>query len=80
MRLFMVIEAISSAIKIVGSQKKLAEACGVKQPTVWAWLHGKKKASANNAIRIEKATNGEVQAYQIRPDMPELFPHPNNAA
>lgn len=76
----MVINPIKSAIKIVGSQQKLADACGVKQPTVWAWLHGKKKASANNAVRIEKATNGEVRAYQIRPDLPELFPHPDNAA
>lgn len=76
----MVINSIKSAIEIVGSQQKLADACGVKQPTVWAWLHGKKKASANNAVRIEKATNGEVQAYQIRPDLPELFPHPDTAA
>lgn len=76
----MVNKAISAAIKIIGSQQKLADACGVKQPTVWGWLHGKKKASANNAVRIEKATNGEVQAYQVRPDLPELFPHPNNAA
>lgn len=36
-------EAIDAAIKIVGSQLKLAEACNVKQPSVWAWLHGKKK-------------------------------------
>ncbi|AVG34848.1 helix-turn-helix domain-containing protein [Enterobacter asburiae] len=75
----MVNKAISSAIGIVGSQQKLAEACGVRQPTVWAWLHGKKKASASNAIRIERATNGEVQAYEIRPDLPDLFPHPNHA-
>lgn len=75
----MVNKAISSAIEIVGSQQKLAEACGVRQPTVWAWLHGKKKASANNAIRIERATNGEVQAYEVRPDLPDLFPHPSHA-
>ncbi|HEB4875700.1 TPA: helix-turn-helix domain-containing protein [Kluyvera ascorbata F0526] len=76
----MVNNVINSAIEIAGSQKKLANSCGVSQPTVWAWLHGKKKVSAQNAARIEKATNGEVQAYQIRPDLPELFPHPDNAA
>ncbi|WP_440863041.1 transcriptional regulator [Symbiopectobacterium purcellii] len=73
-------EAIDEAIKIVGSQLKLAAACNVKQPSVWAWLHGKKKTSPTNAKRIEKVTKGRVLAYQIRPDLPELFPHPEQAA
>ena len=76
----MVNKAINAAIEIVGSQQKLAEACGVKQPSVWAWLHGKKKVSAENAKRIELATEGNVPAYQIRPDLSDLFPHPNQAA
>ncbi|WP_370905980.1 helix-turn-helix domain-containing protein [Citrobacter koseri] len=76
----MVNNAINSAIEIVGSQQKLADACEVSQPTVWAWLHGRKKASAQNAVRIEKATSGKIRAYQIRPDLTELFPHPNSAA
>lgn len=76
----MVNKAINEAIEFVGSQKKLAEACGVKQPSVWAWLHGKKKVSAENAKRIEVATNGNVPAYQIRPDLSELFPHPSKPA
>lgn len=75
----MVNKAIKSAIGIVGSQQKLALACEVKQPSVWAWLHGKKNVSAENAMRIEKATNGAIPAYQIRPDLPDLFPHPVNA-
>jgi DNA-binding transcriptional regulator YdaS (Cro superfamily) len=73
-------KAINSAIECVGSQQKLAEACGVKQPSVWAWLHGKKKVSAENAKRIEMATNGNVPAYMIRPDLTDLFPHPTQAA
>ncbi|MDF7650777.1 helix-turn-helix domain-containing protein [Erwiniaceae bacterium L1_54_3] len=72
----MVNEAIKQAIEIVGSQQKLAVACKVKQPSVWAWLHGKKKVSAENAKRIENATGGEIPAYQIRPDLADLFPHP----
>ncbi|EHL80583.1 transcriptional regulator [Citrobacter portucalensis] len=76
----MVNKAINAAIEIVGSQQKLADACGVKQPSVWAWLHGKKKVSAENAKRIELATEGNVPAYQIRPDLSDLFPHPNQAA
>jgi len=76
----MVNKAIKSAIDFVGSQQKLAVACDVKQPSVWAWLHGKKKVSAENAKRIEKATNGNVPAYQIRPDLKDLFPHPEQVA
>lgn len=76
----MVNKAINLAIECVGSQQKLAEACGVKQPSVWAWLHGKKKVSAENAKRIEMATNGNVPAYQIRPDLTDLFPHPTQVA
>ena len=72
----MVNKAINSAIEFVGSQQKLADACGVKQPSVWAWLHGKKKVSAEKAKRIELATDGNVPAYQIRPDFSDLFPHP----
>ncbi|HEM6838329.1 TPA: helix-turn-helix domain-containing protein [Citrobacter koseri] len=75
----MVNKAINSAIEFVGSQQKLADACGVKQPSVWAWLHGKKKVSAENAKRIELATDGNVPAYQIRPDLSDLFPHPKQA-
>lgn len=76
----MVNQAIKRAIDIMGSQKKLAEACEVKQPSVWAWLHGKKKVSPENAKCIEVATGGEVLAHQVRPDLTKLFPHPEQAA
>ncbi|TKI03552.1 transcriptional regulator [Martelella alba] len=76
----MVNKVINEAITAVGSQQKLADACGVKQPSVWAWLHGKKKVSAANAKRIEKATNGTIPAYLIRPDLSDLFPHPDKVA
>ncbi|UIN00045.1 transcriptional regulator [Yersinia ruckeri] len=72
----MINEAIKSAVDMLGNQQKLADACGVKQPSVWFWLHGKKRVSAKNAKRIENATNGKVPAYLIRPDLPDVFPHP----
>lgn len=75
----MINQLISSAVKIAGSQQKLADACGVKQPSVYAWLHKKKRVSPENAKRIEIATNGVVKAYEIRPDLKELFPHPDAA-
>ncbi|HHY8985773.1 TPA: transcriptional regulator, partial [Escherichia coli] len=66
--------AIKTAINIVGSQKKLGAACEVSQQAVYKWLHNKAKVSAENAKRIEMATNGSVPAYLIRPDLSALFP------
>ena len=73
-------KVIQAAISELGSQKKLADACGVAQPTVWAWLHCKKNVSAENAKSIEIATAGKIQAYQVRPDLKDLFPHPEQTA
>lgn len=74
----MVNKAIEKAIQFVGSQKKLAIHVGVSQPNVWSWLHNKKRVSPENVNAIVEATNGAVKAYEIRPDLPQLFPHPIN--
>ena len=60
--------AIKTAINIVGSQKKLGAACEVSQQAVYKWLHNKAKVSPEHV-------GGVVKAYQIRPDLPKLFPH-----
>ena len=67
--------AIKKAISIVGSQAKLAKACGKTQTSVWKWLHNKSEVSPEIVPLIVKATNGTVKAYEIRPDLPMLFPH-----
>lgn len=67
---------IKTAIEIVGTQKKLAEACGVTQAAVQKWSCGKAKVAPVNVTSLVKATNGEIQAHQIRPDLPNLFPNP----
>lgn len=71
---------IKTAIAIVGTQKELAQACGVSQAAVQKWLHNKAKVAPQNVASLVKATNGEIKAHQIRPDLPTLFPHPNKAA
>lgn len=71
---------IKTAIGIVGTQKSLAEACGVTQAAVQKWLHGKTKVAPENVKAVVQATGGAVQGYQIRPDLPDLFPHPEKAA
>lgn len=67
--------AIKRAISIAGSQHKLAKACGKTQTSVWKWLHNKADVRAELVPLIVEATNGAVKAYEIRPDLPKLFPH-----
>ncbi|HCE8967044.1 helix-turn-helix domain-containing protein [Klebsiella pneumoniae] len=71
----MISEPIDKAIGCTGSQDALAKQCGVSQATVWKWRHGK-RVKAEHVLKIVAAANGQVAAYEIRPDLPELFPHP----
>lgn len=71
---------IKTAIAIVGTQKELAQACGVSQAAVQKWLHNKAKVAPQNVASLVRATNGQIKAHQIRPDLPTLFPHPGKAA
>lgn len=71
--------AVEKAIAIAGSQKELAKRCGKAQSTICDWLNGKKQISPVHVPVLVKAIDGEIQAYEFRPDLPELFPHPDNA-
>lgn len=71
---------IKTAITIVGTQKGLAEACGVTQAAVQKWLHNKAKVAPKNVKSLVEATGGVIQGYEIRPDLPDLFPRPVKAA
>ncbi|MDC9623888.1 helix-turn-helix domain-containing protein [Xenorhabdus sp. XENO-7] len=64
-------KVIQKAIRIAGSQKKLADLCNVKQPTVWRWLHGG-GIDARFVMPIVRATNGMIQPCDIRPDLADL--------
>ena len=70
---------IQKAVDILGSQAALARACGVSQPAVFHWLNGR-RVKADHVMSIVKATGGAVLPYQIRPDLPDTFPHPNDRA
>lgn len=67
--------AIKKAVDALGSQAALARACGVSQPAVFRWLNGR-RVKADYVMAIVNATHGKVKAYEIRPDMPDTFPHP----
>ncbi|MDC9622113.1 helix-turn-helix domain-containing protein [Xenorhabdus sp. XENO-7] len=71
---------IEKAIKLWGSQKRFAEHIGKAQSTVSDWLTGKKRISPENVVIIVEATNGAVQAHELRPDLPKVFPPPEIGA
>lgn len=62
-------ELIETAISQMGSQAKLAEACGVKQQSIWQ-AKDSGRVSAELAVLIEAATGGKVRAVELRPDLP----------
>jgi DNA-binding transcriptional regulator YdaS (Cro superfamily) len=70
---------IQRALSIVGSQKRLADECGVSQPAVHKWLNGG-LVSPEKVKAIVNATGGKIKAHEIRPDLPDLFPNPDQAA
>ena len=62
-------EHILRAVEISGGQAKLAEACHVTQAAVSKWARGESVISAENALRVERATGGMVTAHDLRPDV-----------
>ncbi len=51
------------------TQTEFARRIGRTQGAVSQWLRCATKVSAENAIRIEKATGGAVTAAELRPDV-----------
>ncbi|WP_420497547.1 transcriptional regulator [Xenorhabdus griffiniae] len=68
--------AVRKAVSLFGSQSGLARKIGVTQGAVWKWVNGLKKISPENVVLIVEATNGAVQAHELRPDLPKVFPPP----
>ncbi len=64
---------VKRAIDLLGSQTKLAQACGSKQQHVWNWLH-RDDVPIERAIQIEVITNGEVTKEELRPDFFNAMP------
>ncbi|MDE1495096.1 helix-turn-helix domain-containing protein [Xenorhabdus bovienii] len=67
---------IKKVIDIAGSQAKLAQVLGCAQSLISAWLCGKKRVSVSRVPNIVVFSNGAVQAHELRPDLPTVFPPP----
>lgn len=59
---------LKKAIRLVGSQARLAEAAGCSQMMVWKLAHGHAGISVEMARKIHLATEGAVNESDLRPD------------
>lgn len=70
----MIEQLINKAVAQFGSQKKLASAMGCCQQQI-SYMKTSSSVSAEMAMKIERATQGEVAKHELRPDLfeqPEL--------
>jgi DNA-binding transcriptional regulator YdaS (Cro superfamily) len=58
---------LQKACDQVGGQTALAKKIGRKQSTIWNWL--KKGIPAEQCPAIERATDGKITRYDLRPDV-----------
>lgn len=61
-------EHIKRAVAVAGNMSALARLCGVSAPAVRKWVHGG-QISAENALRVQTATGGQITARDLRPDI-----------
>lgn len=76
----MSIEALQRAIDLAGGQRALAAKIGKQQGHIAKWLHRDKKVPAELCISIERAVDGEVTRYDLRPDVFGDHPRPRRKA
>lgn len=65
---------IARAIKAVGGGRKLAALLNVSPMAVSQWK--KRGVPVERVPAVVRACDGAVQGYELRPDLPELFPVP----
>lgn len=60
---------ITRAIEICGSQSELARRIGRRPQLVSAIARGQRRVTGDTALLIERATEGQVSARDLRPDL-----------
>ena len=67
--------AISKAIRFFGTQRRFAESLNVSPQAITKWK--KSGVPAQRVLEVERATQGTVTRYELRPD---LYPREGEAA
>ena len=62
-------QLIDKAIDLVGSQEKLAKSMGCSQSRVSRLLLEQQQIEAEDAVAIERATDGQIPRWRMRPDL-----------
>ena len=57
---------VLEAARICGTVTELARRMKVRQPSLYDW---KKRVPAERVAALEKATNGQIPRWRIRPDL-----------
>ncbi len=65
------LKALRKAIEIAGGQAALGRMISASPRQVSNWVNREGRAAARYCVPIERATNGEVTCYMLRPD---IFP------
>ena len=72
--------ALLQVLEVCGNnQSELARRCSVKQPHVWKWLKAG-RVPTERVHAVSRASGGKVQPYELRPDLPDIFPAPSQVA
>lgn len=62
------ISPIDRAVAQLGSQQKLADALGIRSPSISEW-RTRNRVPAERCVAVEEATGGAVTRYELRPDV-----------
>lgn len=60
---------IERAVRLAGGQAELARLCKTSQPRIWQCLHRNLTVPAELVLPIERAVNGAVTRFELRPDL-----------
>ena len=61
-------DALDRAVEILGTQDALAEALGIRSPSISEW-RSRGRVPTERCLGIERATKGKVTRYELRPDV-----------
>lgn len=61
--------AIAAAVRVMGSQAKLATVLDLTPPVINQWLKGTRPMPPDRCPAIERATEGCVTCEELRPDV-----------
>lgn len=69
------LQALLEAVRVAGSQAALGRICNVTQPSVWGWIHLKRRLPAEHVLTVEASLG--VSRHLLRPD---IYPREVQAA